>query len=272
MQQFEFACAAGIGGDVRGPDAFQAVALEALDLPDDGLSVAPIEDLRARVESNLAAGRIRTVIAIDEAVAPLERLVRFVADRSQLELILLQVSRYTMDDEVEILVPAIHGGEAQESTRALPTGRGEDYRIFFQRALDRLRQFDPQITLATKAGPRNEFEFATRAARGTVFKWRFNSDGRFSTDLTIGGLDTDTTAGILNDLRADKDKIELEIGEQLDWDVVAGRGEQRVEAYFGQSVNIDSPTPDLDAAREWAIETMSKFAYAFRPRLKQLDQ
>ncbi len=59
----------------------------------------------AAVGANLRAGMARLLIAIDTAPIGLERIVRFLAESSELDIQLVAIERYTAQDTEEVVVP-----------------------------------------------------------------------------------------------------------------------------------------------------------------------
>jgi hypothetical protein len=54
-------------------------------------------------------GRLRIVCGVDERIENLERLVRYLSAHSDLQVVLLQVNRFPVDDDMSVLVPTLHG-------------------------------------------------------------------------------------------------------------------------------------------------------------------
>jgi hypothetical protein len=74
------------------------------------------EDFRDAVSANLAAGRFRLLVAVDEITDELRSIVEYVNQHTipDLQLLALQL-QYRKDGNVEILLPTVYGGEAVQS-------------------------------------------------------------------------------------------------------------------------------------------------------------
>lgn len=70
---------------------------------------AKLDALLERVSSSLAAADLRVVCGVDERIESLERIIRFLSAHSDLQIVLLQVNRFPVDDELVVLIPTLHG-------------------------------------------------------------------------------------------------------------------------------------------------------------------
>lgn len=82
--------------------------------------------------ANLRAGRVRLVIAVDEAKEDLTRIVQYINDHSDLDVRLIAVEKFTESDGGMIFVPKmlVHGGLKEVSTtsnRATPSIMNPDF-------------------------------------------------------------------------------------------------------------------------------------------------
>lgn len=74
------------------------------------------------VGTNLRAGQARLVVALDDAPSPLERIFRFLARNSQLDVQLLTVQRYSSLEVGEVFVPRSLVDPASEDGPGTSTG------------------------------------------------------------------------------------------------------------------------------------------------------
>ncbi|MBV9280933.1 MAG: hypothetical protein JOZ41_12700 [Chloroflexi bacterium] len=74
------------------------------------------DDFRAAVSANLAAGRFRLLVAVDEMTEELQGIVEYVNHHTvpDVQLLALQL-QYRRDGDVEILLPTIFGGETVQA-------------------------------------------------------------------------------------------------------------------------------------------------------------
>ena len=75
-----------------------------------------LEAWLASADRNLAQGRMRIILALDEAPGELVRLVRYLNDNSNLEVYLLEVRRFSAGDRI-VLAPTLVGYKAPAASR-----------------------------------------------------------------------------------------------------------------------------------------------------------
>jgi hypothetical protein len=90
------------------------------------------ETFRAAVSANLASGRLRLIIAVDQITPELQRIVRFLNGHTtpELEVLALEL-RYVADSGVEILFPTVFGQESAQSKGLTPAGQKWTEERFF---------------------------------------------------------------------------------------------------------------------------------------------
>jgi hypothetical protein len=92
------------------------------------------EAFRITVADNLAAGRFRLVIAVDEITDELRRIVRFLNSHTTPELDVLALElRYVADSGVEILIPTTYGEEGVAAKKTAQPAKSWDEGRFFER-------------------------------------------------------------------------------------------------------------------------------------------
>jgi hypothetical protein len=80
-----------------------------------------VDELRSAITASLAGGHLRVVVGIDEDVESLERIVRYVSRHSDLQVVLMQVSRFRIDDERSVLIPSLIGDVPETHPRIAST-------------------------------------------------------------------------------------------------------------------------------------------------------
>ncbi len=92
------------------PDLYRWLVGPAVEPVGEQEQLSP-EDLRAALEENLRAGRIRMIVAVDGQNQALRDLVTFVNSNSNFDIFLLEVSAYadTAEQAPEFLVPSLYG-------------------------------------------------------------------------------------------------------------------------------------------------------------------
>lgn len=106
----EFLASGHAPADIAGLSLEEAIAIRMEWLADDEDELrAKTDGLMAKLASSMKDGRLRIVCGVDEKIETLERLVRYLSTHSDLQVVLLQVNRFPVDDDMSVLVPTLHG-------------------------------------------------------------------------------------------------------------------------------------------------------------------
>jgi hypothetical protein len=150
--------------------------------------------------------------------------------------------------------------------QAAPSELGLRYQKFFRGVLERFKEQRPGVTSGSRVGVDNWYQFAAGRS-GFSFNWSLAGKGRFRVELYIDAGTAEENADYLDRLKAQAPQIEAEIGERTDWEALENRRACRMAIYR----KADRDNFENDAVlTEWAVETMSKFVDALRPRIKAL--
>lgn len=84
---------------------------------DEDIRAAKLGELLAKTAQNLADGHLRVVCGVDERIESLERLVRYLSAHSDLQVVLLQVNRFSVADDLVVMIPSLHGDISSEPSR-----------------------------------------------------------------------------------------------------------------------------------------------------------
>ncbi len=96
--------------DLKGLSFEDAASLRfgwSADEPDE--KHAKLDALTSKLAANLERGFLRVVIGVDERIEGLERLVQYFSKHSDLQVVLLQVNLFPVEDELNVLIPTLHG-------------------------------------------------------------------------------------------------------------------------------------------------------------------
>jgi hypothetical protein len=144
------------------------------------------ETFRASVANNLARGRVRLIIVVDQITDELKNIVLYLNQHTGADLQFLALELgYIADDGVEILVPAVYGKESVEGKNK-PTGQT-------LQAEEAVQAVEHLCTPGGAEAARRLFAFAKQ--RGAIFKpsvgkhptasARFKVNGRLITIFSI---------------------------------------------------------------------------------------
>ena len=134
------------------------------------------ETFRSAVSTNLATGRFRLVIAVDDITEELRRIVRFLNGHTthELEVLALEL-RYVADSGVEMLFPKTYG---EKAITPPPTPLKWNEERFFT-------AISPMLSTAGNDAARRLLEYARE--RGAKFQWGVGPYPSVSVRLTVSG-------------------------------------------------------------------------------------
>jgi len=112
--------------DLKGLSLSEAAVLRFGWLEDEESErAAKLDALFSKLESNLQRGLLRVVVGVDEHIEGLEKLVQYFSRHSDLQVVLLQVNSFPVEEGLSVLIPSLHGdvGEAPGRIPGSPTAR-----------------------------------------------------------------------------------------------------------------------------------------------------
>lgn len=136
------------------------------------------EEFRSSVASNLASGRFRLVIAVDQLTEELKRTVLYLNEHTvpEVQVLALELG-YVADEGVEILVPAIYGQESVQRKAAPAQRRWDEATVFAALA-------DCCSTDGVMAA-RRLYDFVR--SRGATFNWGVGPLAAVTARLPVNG-------------------------------------------------------------------------------------
>lgn len=149
---------------------------------------------------------------------------------------------------------------------AEPSERREAYRAFFQDLVDRLRERH-QFTSARIGQPQNWYSFASGFS-DISYGVAFAQGGRVRAEVYIDRGDANLNKDLFDTLAKEKQSIETEFGEALEWERLDDRRASRIASYRQGSIDDDSQS--IDEIKVWAIDRLLKLKKVFHPRLSKL--
>jgi len=155
------------------------------------------------------------------------------------------------------------GSASRSSTAGEPSERGKRYQDFFQRLIDELRE-KHGFTNARAAGPRSWYTFST-GVRGFRYGATFPSGGRIAVEIYIDFGDDDLNLSALRALQQQRESIEHQLGENLEWQELESSRACRIVLYGAGSI-LD-PQDKLDEYHDWMVKRLLSFKRAFGPGL-----
>lgn len=147
-----------------------------------------------------------------------------------------------------------------------PSARGEAYQAFFQRLIDRMRT-EHGFTRARKALAQSWYYFSSGIG-GISYAFSFARGEIAQAETYIDREDVSWNKRLFDALFDQREEIEFEFGESLEWERLDHRRASRIAAKRPGSIE-DSPET-LDEIQDWAIDRLLRFRRVFGPRISAL--
>jgi hypothetical protein len=151
----------------------------------------------------------------------------------------------------------------KEGWKGILSSKAEAYREYFQSLIDELRS-KHSFTKAKIAQPQNWYIFPTGIS-GISYGTSFAQGGRVRVELYIDVGESDKNKRLFDWLFEQKEIIETEFEEPLDWERLDSRRASRIAIYREGSID-DAET--LQEIYSWAVQELLKFRKVFSFRLK----
>lgn len=165
----------------------------------------------------------------------------------------------------------VHPNEWQRTRRRTATqtisSRGEAYQSFFQQLIDELRERH-QFTGARAGQPQSWYAFSS-GITGIKYSVSFARDGRVRAEVYLDGGEAEENKRLFDRLMEDRDTIERDFGQKLEWERLDDRIASRVAICRPGSISTDDE--ELAELRQWSVDQMLKFKSVFAPRIRSLN-
>ena len=149
-----------------------------------------------------------------------------------------------------------------------PSDRGLAYQQFFTDLIALYKQRFPSQQTSNKAGAQNWFTIVSAGRSGFAFNVVFGRNALMRVELYIDTGDGVTNKAAFDDLFAQREAIEREIGESLAWDRLDTARACRIAARRAGQVTDTAPVRTEHL--EWCGTMVNQFRLAFGHRIKQL--
>jgi hypothetical protein len=164
--------------------------------------------------------------------------------------------------------PVVFPNEWQRATRDAAdrqtTPRAEAYRGYFQALIDELRE-KHHFTGARAGQPQSWYIFAS-GVTGIGYGTSFAQGGRVRAEVYIDQGELDKNKATFDTLLEQRDVIEREFGEPLEWERLDDRRASRIAVY--REGTIDDPEQRLAEIRSWAVDCLLRLKRVFGPRCR----
>jgi hypothetical protein len=146
---------------------------------------------------------------------------------------------------------------------ANPSPRAKAFQVFFQDLIDRLRT-QHTFTQARKAQPVAWYSFSSGVG-GVRYSVYFAGGGVVQAEVYIDRGDAVWNKWLFDALYAQRDAIEAEFGEPLEWERLDNRRASRIAAK--RPGRIDDPAETLEEIKNWAIDRLLRLKKVIGPRV-----
>lgn len=146
-----------------------------------------------------------------------------------------------------------------------PSAKGEAYRAFFQRLIDRLRT-KHNFTGARKAQPVSFYAFSSGTS-GITYGFVFGG-GLARAEAYIDRPNGMWNKWLFDELYAQREDIEAEFGDELEWQRLDNRRASRIA--HKREGSIDDPKETLEDIEDWAVDMLLRFKRVIGPRVAAL--
>jgi len=153
--------------------------------------------------------------------------------------------------------------ESRSTAAESPTEKGSEYRRFFQRLIDELRE-KHRFTNARVGQAQNWYDFSSGV---TGFKYcsSFAANGRLRAEVYIDMKDADENERAFQWLKQRQLELEKAMGESLAWEDLPNKRACRVACY--RQGSIEDAAEDREGYRVWLIDRLLKLKMVFGPQL-----
>ncbi len=203
----------------------------------------------------------------DEHRQALEWLNQRTDSQTQFFAIIMELIQVDDSNPAFNFRPVVFPNEWKKSSRSRVeksvSPRAERYRVFFQGLIDRLRE-EHRFTSAKAGQSQNWYSF-TSGISGILYGASFAQGDRIRAEIYIDQGDRDLNKALLDKLYEEKQQIEDEFGDELEWERLDERRASRVAIY--RPGKIEDEDGDLREYETWLITNLLKFKSVFHSRI-----
>ncbi len=185
--------------------------------------------------------------------------------KDSLSLYAIEASAIRINDSKPAFIMSVASMPNEATINGVESVQGtsetqEKYRSYFQLLIDELRD-QHKFTNARSGQPQNWYTFASANSKVYKFGTSFTTGGKVRVEIYIDCGDKVKSEQLFDKLFAEKDQIQSQIGQELNWERLDNRRACRIAVY--RDGDIDAETEVLNEIREWAIQRLLKFKEVF---------
>lgn len=209
----------------------------------------------------------RVILVAPRLDASAERIINYLSERHGVDINAVFFKYSKLSDGKEILARSILMPDQPPKVGPRKPGpRQEAYRAFFQGLIEELRERH-NVTGTRAVQPQSWYVFSSGHA-GIQYAVSFSKGSKVRTEVFIDRGETALNKDLFDRLAGERERIQEEYGESLEWERLDHRPASRIAAYTPGSIDADART--LEKIRDWAVKRLLLFKKVFGPRLSAL--
>lgn len=177
------------------------------------------------------------------------------------EVIKIGESRPALQFKVIVSPNEWQKSKKKQSSTA-PSEKSEKYREYFQDLIDDLRNVHG-FTKAKKGQPQNWYTFSS-GNKKFVYGHSFAQGSKVRTEIYIDAGDLDENKMFFDKLFREREEIEKEYGQKLEWERLDNKKACRIAVY--RSGSIEDSSDELQKIKEWGIQNLLTMKDVFGKR------
>ena len=146
------------------------------------------------------------------------------------------------------------------------SNRNLQYREFFQNLIDKLRE--ERFTNARKAQLHSWYFFSAGHSQRVQYGVSFTKNNEVSVHIYIDNTDRDWNKTLFDRLIEQRESIESELFESLEWQKMDNYRASRIAALHPGSIDEDDET--LQKLENWTVDKLLSFKRVFQPKIDEL--
>lgn len=178
-----------------------------------------------------------------------------------IEVIKIGDSRPALQFKVIVSPNEWQKSKKKQSTTA-SSEKSEKYRKYFQDLIDELRN-EHRFTSAKKGQPQSWYTFSS-GNKKFVYGHSFAQGSRARTEIYIDAGDLDENKIFFDKLYKEKEQIEAEYGQDLEWERLDDKRACRIAVY--RLGSIEDSSDELQEIKEWGIQNLLTMKKTFGKR------
>ena len=187
----------------------------------------------------------------------------------EVRVVTIEGSELKAPDFRAVVKPKTTKSSLTDSSGTVPSPRNLKYQTFFQELLNNIKERDANATNRSESPARSQIEMPT-GRRGFSYWLRFTKDKNFYVELHIDTGSRDENKRAFRDLEYRRNELEESLGAKFHWQYMEKVRSSKIQLRRDRTSTIDDEN-DLDALRQWIVDSFIKLREVFNPIIRTLD-